>query len=49
MDTPNLIRRNRRPTAPGAILREHYLVPRKVLQKDFARDIEISEKHLSRS
>jgi antitoxin HigA-1 len=29
-------------------LREHYLVPRKFLQKDFACDIEISEKHLSR-
>jgi addiction module HigA family antidote len=30
------------------ILREHYLVPRKILQKDFACDIEISKKHLSR-
>ncbi|WP_296988436.1 HigA family addiction module antitoxin [Thalassospira sp. UBA1131] len=48
MDTNRPIRRNRRPTAPGEILREHYLVPRKILQKDFACDIEISEKHLSR-
>lgn len=33
MDTNRPIRRNRRPTAPGEILREHYLVPRKILQK----------------
>jgi addiction module HigA family antidote len=42
------LRRNRKPTHPGQILREHYLVPRKVTQADFAKDIEISEKHLSR-
>lgn len=42
------LRRNRKPTHPGQILREHYLVPRKVTQADFARDIEISAKHLSR-
>lgn len=42
------LKRNRRPTHPGMILREHYLFPRKVTQAAFAEDIEISEKHLSR-
>ncbi|HBN50452.1 MULTISPECIES: HigA family addiction module antitoxin [Thalassospira] len=48
MNAPRPLRRNRRPTHPGVILREHYLVPRKILQKHFADDVEISEKHLSR-
>ncbi|RCK48745.1 XRE family transcriptional regulator [Thalassospira profundimaris] len=41
------LRRNRRPTAPGLILREHYLLPREITQKVLARDLGISEKHLS--
>tara|TARA_R110001583_G_scaffold79449_2_gene214585 strand:- start:2375 stop:2701 length:327 start_codon:yes stop_codon:yes gene_type:complete len=47
-EQPRPLRRNRRPTDPGMILREHYLAPRKILQKDFAGDVEISVKHLSR-
>ena len=42
-----MLKRNRRPTHPGEILKHHYLEPRHVSQKDFAQDIEISEKHLS--
>lgn len=40
-------KRRRRPTHPGVILKEHYLVPRRITQKAFAEDIEISSKHLS--
>ncbi|KZB54315.1 HigA family addiction module antitoxin [Thalassospira xiamenensis] len=48
MNAPRPLRRNRRPSHPGVILREHYLVPRKILQKRFADDVGVSEKHLSR-
>jgi len=41
------LERKRRPTAPGTILLEHFLVPRTISQKAFAADIEVSEKHLS--
>ncbi|OSQ37214.1 HigA family addiction module antitoxin [Thalassospira mesophila] len=44
-DTP--LRRNRRPTHPGKILREHYLVPRGITQTVLASDLGISTKHLS--
>ena len=43
-----MLKRNRKPTHPGVILKEHYLVPRMVPQNAFADDIEITEKHLSR-
>ena len=41
------IPRNRRPSSPGEILREHYLNPRKVTVSDFARAAGISRKHMS--
>lgn len=41
------LKRNRRPTAPGALLKELFLVPRGIVHKEFASDIEISEKQLS--
>lgn len=41
------LRRNRRPTNPGLILREHYLLPRGITQAVFASDLGISTKHMS--
>lgn len=41
------LKRNRRPTHPGVILKEHYLVPRKVKQKDLAEAIGTTEKYVS--
>ena len=42
------LRTERRPTAPGAILKELYLKPRNVPMGDFAKAIDVSQKHLSR-
>lgn len=42
------LRHNLRPPHLGVILREHYLVPRKIQQKHFANDVKVNEKHLSR-
>ena len=41
------LKRNRRPTAPGVLLKELFLAPRGIIHKEFAADIEISEKQLS--
>ena len=41
------LKRNRRPTAPGLLLKELFLTPRGIVHKEFAADIEISEKQLS--
>ncbi|HYC01680.1 MAG TPA: HigA family addiction module antitoxin [Azospirillaceae bacterium] len=42
-----MIRRNRRPTQPGAILRAHYLEPRGLTVSGFAGTLDVSRKHLS--
>ena len=42
------LKRNRRPTAPGVILREHYLNERDIRLAEFADAIDISYKHLNR-
>jgi addiction module HigA family antidote len=47
MQNDKPLRRNRRPTHPGKILREHYLVPRGITQTALAADLGISTKHLS--
>ena len=44
---PDTLKRNRRPTAPGLLLKELCLTPRGIVHKEFAADIEISEKQLS--
>lgn len=41
------LRRNRRPTVPGIILREHYLVPRNIRVTDLAVALDLSRKHTS--
>ncbi|TCS59966.1 HigA family addiction module antitoxin [Varunaivibrio sulfuroxidans] len=43
-----MLKRNRKPTCPGEILKHHYLKPREVSQKTFSSGIGISQKHLSR-
>ena len=42
------LKRNRRPTAPGVILKELYLKDRGIRMGEFAEAIDISYKHLSR-
>jgi len=42
-----MLKRNRTPSHPGVILKNHYLTTRGVSQKAFAEGIEISEKQLS--
>lgn len=42
------IKRNRRPTTPGVMLREMFLKDRGIAMGEFADAIEISQKHLSR-
>jgi addiction module HigA family antidote len=41
------LRRNRRPMHPGTILREHYLLPRKVSVTSLAAATGLSRKHTS--
>lgn len=41
------LQRHRRPTAPGEILREHYLVPRGVSVTDLAETLGASRKQIS--
>ena len=40
-------RRNRRPTVPGEILVEHYMVPNNLTVTALARELGVSRKHLS--
>lgn len=42
-----ILKANRRPTAPGVILLEFYLKPRRITQKAFAEAIGVSRKHVS--
>lgn len=42
-----MLQRERKPTAPGEILREHYLEPRGITITEFAEVIGCSRKHLS--
>ncbi len=42
-----MIERNRRPTAPGEILKAHYLEPRGLTITRFAELTELSRKHIS--
>jgi addiction module HigA family antidote len=42
-----MLRPERRPTAPGEILREHYLKPRALSVADLARVVDHSYKHVS--
>jgi len=44
-DTP--LRRERRPSIPGAILRAHYMDPRGVSVSDLAEAVGVSRKHMS--
>lgn len=44
-DTP--LRRSRRPSIPGAILRAHYMEPRGVSVSDLAGAAGVSRKHMS--
>ncbi len=44
----NELKRVRRPTPPGAMLRELYLKPRKIKIRELADAISVSQKHLSR-
>jgi addiction module HigA family antidote len=48
MSDSSPLKRDRRPTHPGVLLKELYLLARGIHQNAFAADIEISEKHLSR-
>lgn len=41
------LRRHRRPTLPGLILREHYLAPRGITITQLAEATGVSRKHLS--
>ena len=41
------LKRNRKPTMPGEILREMFLKPRKITITDLADAIDVSRKHLS--
>jgi len=41
------LRRNRRPTHPGMILRAHYMEPRGISVTDLADALDISRKHAS--
>jgi antitoxin HigA-1 len=47
MGTPMLIKRHRRPTPPGKILRELYLQPRGINVAQFAAAVGVSRKHMS--
>lgn len=38
----------RRPTAPGTILQQHYLIPRTITISGFADLVECSRKHMSK-
>ena len=42
------LKRERRPTTPGAILKSFYLSPRKIRINQLADAIDVSTKHLSR-
>lgn len=42
-----MLKPQRRPTSPGVILREHYLVPRDLSVAALARAVEHSYKHMS--
>lgn len=42
-----MFKRNRRPTTPGEILKEHYLEPRGVSIAKFAEAVGCSRKHMS--
>ncbi len=42
-----MLKPQRRPTAPGEILREHYLQPRGLSVAELARAVEHSYKHIS--
>lgn len=43
-----MLQPNRRPTLPGVILKEHYLIPRGISISAFARAVGCSRKHMSR-
>lgn len=42
-----MLKRNRRPTIPGVILREEFMAERGLTVSAFARELGISRKHLS--